>query len=64
MRYLAGRGGIDTYIRYLHARLDENTIPDAIDGNLEVTVVKSIPETLSEKYVQEIHKLTYPQVAR
>jgi len=60
-KYLAGRGGTDTYIGYRHPRLDENTTPDAIDGNPEVAVVKrSIPETLSQTYVQKIHKLTYP----
>ena len=38
-------------ISYLHSRLDEDTIPDAMDGSLEADILKKIPEDISEMYV-------------
>ena len=38
----------DEIIRFLRAKLKEDTIPDAMDRNLEKDVIKNIPETVSE----------------
>jgi len=38
---------------YLHSRLDEDTIPDAMDSSLEADILKKIPEDISEMCVQE-----------
>ena len=35
-------------IRFLRARLREDTIPDAMDNSLEEDIIKNIPETVSE----------------
>jgi len=35
-------------IRYLHARLNEDTNPDAMDCSLEADILKKIPEDISE----------------
>ena len=35
-------------IRFLHDRLDEDTIPDAMDSSLEADILKNIPEDISE----------------
>ena len=35
-------------ISYLRARLDEDTIPDAMDSSLEADILKKIPEDISE----------------
>jgi len=35
-------------VRYLHARLAEDTMPDAMDGSLEVDILKKIPDDISE----------------
>ena len=43
----------DDIIRYLHFRLEEDTIPDAMDSNLEAEILKKIPENLSEMYVKQ-----------
>ena len=60
-RHLAGRATSvsinpkrDDIIRYLHSRLDEDTIPDAMDSNLEADILKKIPEDISEMYVEAI----------
>ena len=38
----------DDIIRYLHNRLDEDTIPDAMDSSLEEEILTKIPEDISE----------------
>ena len=38
----------DDIIRFPRAKLKEDTIPDAMDKNLEEDIVKNIPETISE----------------
>jgi len=38
----------DDIITYLHARLVEDTTPDAMDGALEADILKKIPEDVSE----------------
>ena len=38
----------DDIIRFLRAKLREDTIPDAMDNSLEEAIIKSIPETVSE----------------
>jgi len=45
----------DDIIRYLRSRLDEDTIPDAMDSNLEADILKKIPEDISEMYVKQQH---------
>ena len=42
----------DDIIRYLHSRLEEDTIPDAMDSSLEAEIMKKIPEDVSEMYVE------------
>jgi len=42
----------DDIISYLHSRLDEDTIPDAMDSSLEAEIMKKIPEDISEMCVQ------------
>ena len=42
----------DDIMRYLHKRLEEDTIPDAMNGSLEAEILKKIPEDVSEMYVQ------------
>ena len=39
-------------IRYLRARLNEDTNPDAMDSGLEADILKKIPEDISEMYVE------------
>ena len=43
----------DDIIRYLHSRLEEDTIPDAMDSSLEADIMKKIPEDVSEMYVEK-----------
>ena len=43
----------DDIIVYLHARLAEDTTPDAMDSSLEAHILKKIPEDVSEMYVQQ-----------
>ena len=38
-------------IGYLHARLDEDETPDAMDESLEAEILEKIPENMSEMYV-------------
>ena len=38
----------DDIISYLYSRLDEDTIPDAMDSSLEAEIMKKIPEDISE----------------
>ena len=38
-------------IGYLRTRLDEDTIPDAMDSNLEADILEKIPDNISEMYV-------------
>ena len=49
IRITPKRGDI---IRYLHNRLDEDTIPDAMDSSLEEEILTRIPEDISEMYVE------------
>jgi len=57
-RRLAGRTSIsispkrNDIITYLHARLAEDTTPDAMDCTLEADILKKIPEEISEMYVE------------
>jgi len=39
-------------IRYLRARLSEDTNPDAMDSSLEADILKKIPEDISEMYAE------------
>ena len=39
-------------IRYLRARLNEDTNPDAMDSGLEADILKKIPEDISEMCVE------------
>ena len=41
----------DDIIRYLHSRLEEDTIPDAMNNSLEADILEKIPEDISELYV-------------
>lgn len=43
----------DDIIKYLRARLEEDTTPEAMDDSLEADILKSIPESVSEMYVRE-----------
>ena len=38
----------DDIVRFLRAKLEENTTPDAMDRSLEEDILKSIPERVSE----------------
>jgi len=38
----------DDIIRYLHSRLEEDTIPDAMDSSLAAEILKKIPADVSE----------------
>ena len=49
IRITPKRGDI---IRYLHNRLDEDTIPDAMDSSLQEEILRKIPEDISEMYVE------------
>jgi len=39
-------------IRYLRARLEDDTAPDAMNNSLEAEILKKIPEDISEMYVE------------
>ena len=54
----------DEIIGYLRARLDEDTIPDAMDSSLEADILKKIPEDISEMYVEAITLGKLVQVIR
>jgi len=41
----------DDIIGYIHARLDEDTIPDAMDNSLEADILEKIPDNISEMCV-------------
>lgn len=41
----------DDIVKYLRARLEEDTTPEAMDDSLESDILKSIPESVSEMYV-------------
>ena len=41
----------DDIIRYLHDRLDKDTVPDAMNSSLEADILKRIPDNISEMYV-------------
>jgi len=54
-KYLAGRVAVvsiiptkDDIIRFLRAKLKEDTTPEAMDKSLEEDIIKNIPETVSE----------------
>ena len=40
-------------IRFLNSRLDEDTMPDAMDSSLEEDILRKIPEDISEMYVED-----------
>ena len=52
---LSGRGTViritpqrHDILSYLHRRLEEDTMPDAMDGNLKADILKKIPKDVSE----------------
>ena len=47
----------DDIIRYLHSRLEEDTIADAMDSSLEAEILKKIPADVSEMYIKTLRKL-------
>ena len=54
-RRLSGRGTAlritprrHDIISYLHSRLDEDTVPDAMDSSLKADILEKIPEDVSE----------------
>ena len=49
-------------VRYLRARLSEDTNPDAMDSGLEADILKKIPEDISEMYVEATTLRKLPQV--
>jgi len=51
-------------VSYLHARLDEDTTPDAMDSGLEADILKKIPEDISEMWVKATPLEKPPQVIR
>ena len=53
----------DDIIRYLHRRLEEDTTPDAMNGNLEAEIMRKIPEDVSEMYVQTATLVELPQAS-
>ena len=54
----------DDIIGYLRSRLDEDTIPDAMDSSLEADILKKIPEDIAEMYVEATTLGRPPQVIR
>ena len=54
----------DDIIKYLRARLEEDTTPEAMDDSLETDILKSIPESVSEMYVREVIWRNLLQVVR
>ena len=52
----------DDVIRYVYARLSEDTNPDAMDSSLEADILKNIPEGISEMYVEATTLQKLPQV--
>ena len=42
----------DDIIKYLRSRLEEDTTPEAMDDSLKTDILKSIPESVSEMYVE------------
>ena len=57
VRMTLRRGDI---VRYLHSRLDEDTIPDAMDSSLEADILNKIPEDISEMWVEAPTLLKLP----
>ena len=51
-------------ISYLHTRLDEDTIPDAMDSSLRADILKKIPQDVSEMYVEATAPEKLPQARR
>jgi len=41
----------DDIVRYFHSRLEEDTVPDAMDSSLEAEILRKILEDVSEMYV-------------
>ena len=52
----------DDIIGYLHNKLDEDTIPEAMNCSLEADIMKKIPESSSEMYVEAAALLKLPQI--
>ena len=48
-------------ISYLHARLHEDTMPDAMDCGLKAEILKKIPQDISEMYVEATAPEELPQ---
>jgi len=42
----------DDIVTYLHSRLAEDTIPDAMDSGLEADILRKIPSDISEMYAE------------
>ena len=51
-------------ISYLHSRLDEDTMPDAMDSGLRAAILEKIPQDISEMYVEAMTPEELPQVIR
>ena len=51
-------------ICYLHSRLDQDTMPDAMDSSLEADILKKIAQDISEMWVEATRPEKYPQVIR
>ena len=49
-------------IRYLRSRLDEDTVPDAMNSSLEADILNKIPEDISEMWVETMTLRKLPQV--
>ena len=49
-------------INYLHSRLEEDTMPDAMDSSLKADILKKIPEDISEMWVAATAPEKLPQV--
>jgi len=52
----------DDVVGYLRTRLKEDTNPGAMDNNLEVDILRKIPEDISEMYVEATTLWKLPQV--
>ena len=65
-RVISARVGpsTDDIMEYLHLRLNEDEIPDAMDESLEADIVEKIPETMSEMYLEAVMQEIQPHTIR
>jgi len=54
----------DDITTYLHARLDEDETPDAMDESLEEEILEKIPENISEMCVGTMTPIIPPRIIR